>query len=837
MSTEAGTSERRAALRGRLQGFLDRGDHEGIEDLASALEEFPDEIEFLAKLADAALARGDLLSALRRYQALADRFPDQPWGDFGLARTEAGLDHRRPAIARLARLLERHPDFRPGLVAMAELQADEADHAQAAATWKRIVALDPGAPDAHRSLTMNLLASGDTQGAALAVAAAHSSLGPDREHDLATLRSVIAAPNPGSHAGRAVARRAARLDRLSAIRMAVEGFKDRGFLETLLGSAIGDHPDAIDLAAVYADIALDRGDFLEAVRRFQAVAERFPAEPWGEFGLARTEAKLGQPSAARKRLERLYNRHPDFTPALVETAEIASSERKWGEAARAWKNVVARAPDNRHAAVSLVRALLRAGDHAEAAAALVTLAEEATDLDDEIASLTAELADPASRPRSVQLERPPKTEIRDRRIRERLGLTAIFDPKFYVSEVPGGRANLRNAVDDYAKVGSFDRVRTCSALSIARLLGEIESNYDTLASEFRRSFEAAQESDRVPPGFLEDRLFGIFVHSRANYYMRPIAECVVAALRSAGAQAELLTELDPSPERATFPIVVAPHEFFIFEVPDYFRSEHFAARYIAFNTEQLPSPWFKDCFAELLGARAVIDVNFQSSIALSSALPTLYCLPAIDDCIRTQYLQELDRRHPLVQWLDPTVSARMGERVDWDQRPIDVFFAGFATPNRDHALIRAAPYLATKNSFLAYATKTGGTSTASGSNVSIFPNNLGVASLTKVVLNIHRYAVGFFEWERMIAHGFLSGACVVASPSMRSPYFEPGVHYFESNAARVVNLLSWLLDTEEGGAAARRAVDAASAILERDLTPVRVGRHLLHFLASLPELE
>jgi hypothetical protein len=68
----------------------------------------------------------------------------------------------------------------------------------------------------------------------------------------------------------------------------------------------------------------------------------------------------------------------------------------------------------------------------------------------------------------------------------------------------------------------------------------------------------------------------------------------------------------------------------------------------------------------------------------------------------------------------------------------------------------------------------------------------------KIVLNIHRDWLGYFEWSRMVLQGFWQGACVVSDPGLPNPLFEPNVHYFEENLRNIGELLRWLLESAEG---------------------------------------
>jgi hypothetical protein len=394
-----------------------------------------------------------------------------------------------------------------------------------------------------------------------------------------------------------------------------------------------------------------------------------------------------------------------------------------------------------------------------------------------------------------------------------------------------------HGVDDlyghYLRCGLSEQRQTFTASTIARVLGEIDREYATYAEEYLARFEAAQSETAKHDRFNRSQVIGVIYHSMANHFMHPIAVTLAHALRRAGARCMLVTELDPYPEAITCPIVIAPHEFFIFPVPEYYRSAEFLTKCIVFNTEQLPSPWFRIGLETLYSAKAVVDVNFQSAIVLSSAMPAAYFLPPFNGELRDRYVAKMDRHHALFRWLDPDIRRRFGIADPIAERPIDMFFAGYKTPERTSFFINAASYLAEKNCFLAYSDPPASTRKLDSFTASLFPNYLGLAAQTKIVLTLHRYPVGYFEWERMVAQGFSNGALVIASRCLRSPFFEPGVHYLEMSTRNLDKVLKWVLDTSEGKDAAQAVATAAQTVMETMLTPERAGRFLLSFLADL----
>ncbi|MCJ2087480.1 hypothetical protein MKK88_16040 [Methylobacterium sp. E-005] len=526
--------------------------------------------------------------------------------------------------------------------------------------------------------------------------------------------------------------------------------------------------------------------------------------------------------------------------SMVEIARQRMQLSDWEGAAGYWRKILETDKTNLEAHDGLITSLLQSHLLVAAIDALAAAkANLSADGYRHLSSIESQIfsSEPAiGVGQSNALTSSPRTPIRTERLRARLKHSPLFDPIFYTQNRPDNAGFYREALDHYLKWGSVARLPTCSGSTIAKLLGWTTRDYENDTAKFLQSFEDAQREDIIPEEFLKSARIGIFIHTQSNFYMRPIAEHLQAALYAAGAQVAILSELDPHPEAVTIPIVVAPHEFFGFRLPPYFQSQTFAKIYIAFNTEQLPSDWFKECFSDLMAARAVIDVNFQSALILNKSLPTTYCLPAVRTNHWPDYISDADPSHDQLNILDPKIIGQFGLRPDFEERPLDVFFAGFATSHRDTTLVRAAAYLASKKSYLAYGKKSSTAKVQTEQTMSVFANNLALCGLSKIVLNIHRFSIGYFEWERMVAQGFLARSCVITTPSLPSPFFTPGVHYLEVPGRHVSPALRWLLDSEEGKATAKQFAAASSDVMQHSLTPVRVGRHLLSFLASLPEL-
>ena len=143
------------------------------------------------------------------------------------------------------------------------------------------------------------------------------------------------------------------------------------------------------------------------------------------------------------------------------------------------------------------------------------------------------------------------------------------------------------------------------------------------------------------------------------------------------------------------------------------------------------------------------------------------------------------------------------DKFDWTKhiglsdRPIDVLFVGTGCERRLKA-IESLRGLTDKYRFLCVYTQQ--TSPLKGGNYrTTSPEiNCALAQRSKIVLNLHRDWIGYFEWSRMVMQGFWQGACVVSDPGLPDPVFTSGVHFLEENIRHLPELLHRLLGTPDG---------------------------------------
>jgi tetratricopeptide (TPR) repeat protein len=116
--------------------------------------------------------------------------------------------------------------------------------------------------------------------------------------------------------------------------------------EAVLRSGMERLPHNIDIAVTRAGIASSRGDWTEALRRWDEVRSRFPDSASAVVGGAAALGKLGRLDEADRLLAEGVERCPARADIAVAFARLAEQRQDWPEAARRWQLVRLRFPDN-----------------------------------------------------------------------------------------------------------------------------------------------------------------------------------------------------------------------------------------------------------------------------------------------------------------------------------------------------------------------------------------------------------------------------------------------------------------------------------------------------------
>jgi hypothetical protein len=387
-------------------------------------------------------------------------------------------------------------------------------------------------------------------------------------------------------------------------------------------------------------------------------------------------------------------------------------------------------------------------------------------------------------------------------IHRRLAFAGLFEADSYLKlndDLPAGT----DAAVHFVKHGLPQGRRFTTAASVARLLSILAPELEAAQRKFLADAGHAQSGDATAglAGWFVARnvQIGVFVSAVGNFYMAEIAELLVWGLQALGIGASLRDETARRDEPFDLRVFVAPHEFFTLGRGRAWRDAAGAPNSVLYNVEQVQTQWFCRSFQTLMQAPLLLDINFQSS----EILRHLGCevvhfmpghLPASPYAVPQEHVSdiELARGYPFARqrfnWM---------ERDRLDDRPIDVLFVGSGSPRRDTALERLLDLTDTYR-FCCVYTKTSAPMTTQGYRTTSSKINCALAQRAKIVLNIHRDWLGYFEWSRIVMQGFWQGACVVTDPNLPHPIFQAGVHFQEESTRHLGELIRWLLGTADG---------------------------------------
>jgi hypothetical protein len=388
-------------------------------------------------------------------------------------------------------------------------------------------------------------------------------------------------------------------------------------------------------------------------------------------------------------------------------------------------------------------------------------------------------------------------------LEERVRGSGLFDPEVYLALNPDLSREPADAWRHFWQYG-FDEGRSfTSAEVVARMLARMEADLRTERHRYAAMAEAAlaaiDDEDNAASLRRRGIRVGVFCSSIGNFFMHEIADLLAAGLEAQGIRTMQRDETGNPEEPFDLRVFVAPHEFFYLGAGREWVGVAGAANSIMYNVEQAQTQWFGRAFPLLLKAPLVLDINFQTTEILRRAggnavhfmpghLPgARYAQPCLD-ISEIELTKGYRFARQTFNWL---------ERDRLEDRPIDLLFVGTAAPRRDTALSRLQD-LADTHRFLCVCTRQDAPLLSPDYRTTSTDINCALGQRAKIVLNIHRDWIGYFEWSRMVLQGFWQGACVVSDPGLPDPVFEPGVHYFEENLRNIGELVRWLLETDEG---------------------------------------
>jgi hypothetical protein len=259
--------------------------------------------------------------------------------------------------------------------------------------------------------------------------------------------------------------------------------------------------------------------------------------------------------------------------------------------------------------------------------------------------------------------------------------------------------------------------------------------------------------------------------SGQNVFFGELLDALADALADAGVVVERAVDRFP-PLRDDLVYVFVPHELLPLIEADAHPSEAQLRRSVAVCTEQPGTGWFDQDADIAARSGAAVDINPVG-------------------------VRELKRRG---------VAARVlpfGYVPAWDHwggdpdhaRPVDLTFLGGYTPRRAEALARCAPALRGRRTSLRLV-ETTHPHLANSRYFLSGERKWDALAETRLILNVHRSELGYFEWHRVIG-AMLNGCVVLSEHSLGYEPLVPGEHLVGVSFDSLEFALAELLDHED----------------------------------------
>jgi tetratricopeptide (TPR) repeat protein len=299
---------------------------------------------------------------------------------------------------------------------------------------------------------------------------------------------------------------------------------------------------------------------------------------------------------------------------------------------------------------------------------------------------------------------------------------------------------------------------------------------------------------------------GLYCSSQGNTFIREIADLIAATLTQAGHEVMRLNEQDTPPEQLNSHWIIAPHEFFYLG-EGYRWAEHqqWLTQAVMVNVEQPQTSWFSRAFDWLRHAAMVFDINVKSAALLKALglpaewLPLGYLPNYAALTAPTQLPEVLALRSLPPEWRYqlPDLEAPLSTR------PIDLHFVGSLTARREQFFAQNAHWLSQHQCFWHIPAQDAPLMRAK-EQVLETPAVVGLSRRSKILLNIHRDELPYFEWQRLVFHGLWQNTLVVTEPCHDIPGLVAGEHFIACALGDMATTIDWLLNSTEGQAIAER---------------------------------
>jgi hypothetical protein len=355
---------------------------------------------------------------------------------------------------------------------------------------------------------------------------------------------------------------------------------------------------------------------------------------------------------------------------------------------------------------------------------------------------------------------------------------------------------------------------------------------DEAASDLPRLAEViGTESDFAGLSSPASRIKGthlqIVSHERGNFFFAEIRDFLAGVWKRTGAK---VVTGDQRSRRLGAPwqsIIVAPHEFDI--LGDVHASWCSSEDAIVFNTEQPQTRWFSLCLPRLLRSKAVFDINYQSSLLLRALGVNAHFFPlGIDDRAPETKPRPLMPKRPAFMGMSQNDRC-LPTNAAWLQRPIDVLFVGTLSPKRADFFAANAAVFSRFQCF--FHLPPSDRPLIPGTPDSLDSRDMAdLCRRSKIVLNLHRDAVPYCEWHRVVFQAMRQGALVVSEPMMDVPGFSAGEHFVTAPVEKLASMAAQMLSTSQGRRKAAKIALHAFETLRARFDAKEIAGHMLALL-------
>ncbi|NET53517.1 MAG: glycosyltransferase family 1 protein [Merismopedia sp. SIO2A8] len=165
---------------------------------------------------------------------------------------------------------------------------------------------------------------------------------------------------------------------------------------------------------------------------------------------------------------------------------------------------------------------------------------------------------------------------------------------------------------------------------------------------------------------------------------------------------------------------------------------------------------------------------------------------------------------PQIRQTCPVLDAPLSDR------PLDLHFVGTLNRRRELFFARNARWLSQYKCFW-HIPPTGDPFLKGKGQALDTQAVVGLSRRSKILLNLHRDDLPYFEWHRLIFFGLWQNTLVLTEPCHDVPGLVAGKHYIACHADELEDKVHWLLNTTEGQREAERVRQAGHEAIKATL--------------------